>query len=105
MKNHKLNREEQELLNAFESGEFVSDLSKERRAFLSQAAKETFKKNKRINIRISSRDLEALKRRALEEGIPYQTLISSILHKYASGGLKDILAYKASYQTNQMSPK
>ncbi len=62
---------------------------------LQAAAEETFKKDKRINIRISSRDLESLQRRALEEGIPYQTLVSSVLHKYVSGGLHDIMANKA----------
>ncbi|SIR09195.1 hypothetical protein SAMN05920897_1381, partial [Alkalispirochaeta americana] len=44
----------------------------------------------RINIRISKRDVEALKTKALEEGIPYQTLVTSILHKYVTGNLKDV---------------
>ena len=44
-------------------------------------------KNRRLNIRLSSKDLEAIQKRALAEGLPYQTLISSLLHKYASGGL------------------
>jgi len=91
----KLCKEEQELLNDFESGEFRAVLTPERRKFLQTVAEETFKKDKRINIRISSRDLESLQRRALEEGLPYQTLISSILHKYVSGGLQDIMANKA----------
>jgi predicted DNA binding CopG/RHH family protein len=59
------------------------------------------KKDKRINIRISSRDLEALQRRAIEEGLPYQSLVSSVLHKYVSGGLKDITASKALQRTNR----
>ncbi len=50
-------------------------------------AKATFRKDRRINIRISTKDLEALQKRALEEGIPYQTLVSSVLHKYVSGRL------------------
>ena len=87
--------EEQELLEAYESGEFASDLDADRREELARAAEETFKKDKRINIRISSRDLEALQRRALEEGLPYQSLVSSILHKYVSGVLKDISANKS----------
>ena len=70
----KLDHEEQELLEAYESGEFESDLDADRREYLTTAAEETFKKDKRINIRISSRDLEALQRRALEEGLPYQSL-------------------------------
>ena len=52
-------------------------------------ARATFRKDRRLNIRLSSKDLEAIQKRALEEGLPYQTLISSLLHKYASGRLKD----------------
>ena len=95
----KLDPEEQELLEAYESGEFESDLNVDRREYLAKAAEETFKKDKRINIRISSRDLEALQRRALEEGLPYQSLVSSVLHKYVSGGLKDISANKSGQRT------
>ncbi|MBE0434729.1 MAG: hypothetical protein IBX56_02870 [Methylomicrobium sp.] len=95
----KLDPEEQELLDAYESGDFKSDLDVARREYLTQAAEETFKKDKRINIRISSRDLEALQRRALEEGLPYQSLVSSVLHKYVSGGLKDITANKSDQRT------
>lgn len=94
MANTKLDPEEQELLEGYESGEFESDLDADRREYLTKAAEETSKKDKRINIRISSRDLEALQRRALEEGLPYQSLVSSLLHKYVSGGLKDISANK-----------
>ena len=50
-------------------------------------ARATFKKDKRVNIRISGKDLDALKIRALEEGIPYQTLMASVLHKYTEGRL------------------
>lgn len=90
----KLSQDEQELLDAFEAGEFKSDLNKERRNDVVQTAQETFKKDRRINIRISNRDLEALQRRALEEGLPYQSLVASVLHKYVSGGLEDISASK-----------
>lgn len=95
----KLDQEEQELLDAYESDEFESDLDDERRRYVAKAAEESFKKDKRINIRISSRDLEALQRRALEEGLPYQSLVSSVLHKYVSGGLKDISANKSGQRT------
>ena len=94
MNEPKLSQEEKEILDAFEAGEFKSLLTPKRRKMLKAAAEETFKKGKRINIRISSRDLESLQRRALEEGIPYQTLVSSVLHKYVSGGLHDLLANK-----------
>ena len=94
MSEPKLSKEEKEILKDFEAGEFKSVLTPKRKQMLQATAEETFKKDKRINIRISSRDLEALQRRALEEGIPYQTLVSSVLHKYVSGGLHDIMANK-----------
>lgn len=101
MQKSKLDREEQGLLEAYESGEFDSDLDDERRRNLANAAQQTFKKDKRINIRVSTRDLEALQRRALEEGLPYQSLVSSILRKYVSGGLKDLSAQKPRHRTGQ----
>jgi predicted DNA binding CopG/RHH family protein len=94
MTDFELDQDEQEILEAFEAGEFVSELTSERRAYLAQLAEASAKKDKRINIRISSRDLSAIQRRALEEGIPYQTLVSSILHKYVSGSLYDVTANK-----------
>ena len=94
MKKVKLDKEEQEILDAYESDEFESVMTDERRKSIEQAAAATFKKDKRINIRLSGRDLSAIKRRALEEGIPYQTLVASILHKYASGSLYDATANK-----------
>ena len=95
MNNYELDNEEQELLTAFEAEEFESVLTPERQTFLEASAKGTVKKDKRINIRISSRDLSAIQRRALEEGMPYQTLVSSILHKYISGRLYDVTANRA----------
>jgi len=92
----KLSVEEQELLEAVEKGRFESNLTEERRAELEAIASNTFKKDKRINIRISNRDLLAVQSRASEEGIPYQTLVSSIIHKYVSGSLKDVSADKKS---------
>lgn len=61
---------------------------------MSAAAERTVRKDKRINIRISPRDLEAIQRRVLQEGMPYQTLVASVLHKYVSGGLIDVVASK-----------
>ena len=101
MKNKKLNPEDQEMLEAFEAGQFQSDLKDERRTQLVKMAEDVIKKDKRINIRISSRDLEALQRRAIEEGLPYQSLVSSVLHKYVSGGLKDITANKSLQRTSR----
>jgi predicted DNA binding CopG/RHH family protein len=92
---NKLNREEQELSDAFDAGVFKSDLSPKRRALIESSAANTFKKDKRINIRISGSDLSAIQRRAMEEGVPYQTLVTSILHKFASGTLYDVTANKS----------
>jgi len=101
MNEYNLSEEEQEILDAFEAGELKSVLTPERKKYLQSVAEETFKKDKRINIRISNRDLTLLQRRALEEGIPYQTLVSSILHKYVSGGLHDVMANKAFQRTQK----
>ena len=84
----RLSREEREVLEAFEKGELkradnAGELIEQHRT----AAEATFRKDARINIRLSSRDLRALQTRALREGIPYQTLVSSVLHKYVDGQL------------------
>ncbi|MDT4290817.1 hypothetical protein RO575_14725 [Methylomonas sp. MO1] len=92
MTNLKLDQDEQAFLSAFEADEFESVLTDERKADLATAAEATFKKDKRINIRISARDLAALQRRALQEGLPYQTLVASVLHKYVSGSLRDVMS-------------
>ena len=81
-------KEEQELMESIENEEWVSvnnldaEIKKAR-----EIAKATFIKSERMNIRISPKDLNGLKVKALEEGIPYQTLVSSIIHKYLSGRL------------------
>lgn len=90
----KLDKEEKKLLKAYENGEFESVFTPARNKQVRDAASRTFKKDKRINIRISSRDLNAIQKKALIEGIPYQTLVSSILHKYVSGSLRDVTANK-----------
>jgi predicted DNA binding CopG/RHH family protein len=56
----------------------------------SRYADATFRKDRRLNIRLSSKDLEAIQRRALAEGLPHQTLISSLLHNYATGQLREV---------------
>ena len=86
----KLDKSERELLKSVESGEWRSVTNKEDELKrYGEYARATFKKDHRVNIRISGKDLDALQKRALREGIPYQTLISSILHKYVSGRLKE----------------
>lgn len=84
----KLNPEEQEILASFERGEWKeSKNSKAEIAFAKRTAKNYFKKDRRINIRLPQSDLTKIKQRAAVEGIPYQTLIGSLLHKYAAGHL------------------
>jgi predicted DNA binding CopG/RHH family protein len=84
----KLDKEERELIDSIEKGEWrsISDLQKEIEKSKS-IAKATLAKDRRMNIRIAKKDLDALKVKAIEEGIPYQTLVSSIIHKYLSGKL------------------
>ena len=86
----RLSKEEREILEAFERGELRSPRNKSTQLKQHQEyAASTFRKDERVNVRISSRDLNALKKRALREGIPYQTLIASVLHKYVEGQLED----------------
>jgi len=86
----KLQADEKELLDSVDRGEWRSTRAPKRGlSRYSRAAKATFKKDRRLNIRISTKDLEAIQKRALEEGLPYQTLIASLLHKYASGRLRE----------------
>jgi predicted DNA binding CopG/RHH family protein len=84
----KLDGEEQDLLESFERDEWRSTVGRDAELErYRQYARATFKKDMRVNIRISRKDLEALQKRALEEGIPYQTLMGSVLHKYVDGRL------------------
>ncbi len=85
-----LKKDEKQLLDSLEAGEWesVPRLRSEIRKH-GQYAKNTMRKDKRVNIRISSRDLEQLQTLALEDGIPYQTLMSSILHRFLTGKLAE----------------
>ena len=81
----KLDPEEKKLLDSFERGEWESVADVETAALrYRRYARESVTKDRRINIRITTKDLLRIQKKALEEGIPYQTLISSILHKFAS---------------------
>lgn len=83
-----LDEEEREILESYERGEWVPIADKEAVIVgLKVAAANTLRKDRRVNIRMTGKDLEALQALALEEGIPYQTLMSSILHKYVTGRL------------------
>jgi len=81
-----LDEYESEILDAFESGKLKPVKSQ---SDYQMIAHNTMRKNRKINIRISENDLSALQRRAARDGIPYQTLIGSVLHKFASGFLKE----------------
>ena len=82
-----LTPEERDILESYENDEWISVATKPEIEKFRAAAKATFKKNKRVNIRISEMDLELLQERAMIEGLPYQTLMSSVLHKYITGRL------------------
>lgn len=85
MKYYELDDEEKQLLSEIESGDWVpvKDFAK-RKKELMEIARNSLNKNKNINLRLSERDLHKLKSKAAREGIPYQTLASSILHKSVS---------------------
>lgn len=86
-------KEEKEILEAIDNDEFVPARNRKKiLTDLQRAAQEMSRKNKRMNIRMSERDMELLKAKALEEGIPYQSLVSSILHKYVTGKLQEVKA-------------
>ena len=86
----KLDKDEREIKRSIEDGEWESVRGRAKEVSRYQEyARSTFRKDRRVNIRISSKDLEALQMRAIEEGIPYQTLMSSVLHKYVTGRLQD----------------
>jgi len=86
----KLDKEEREILEAFESGKLkhakdAVDIQIKHKEY----AEAMLRKDARINIRISSKDLRGLQKKALAEGIPYQTLVASVLHKYVEGRLQE----------------
>ena len=85
----KLDAYEREVLDAYEKGKLKSVATKGELAKLKAAARATAIKDRRVNIRLSSIDLGDIQVKALEEGVPYQTLIASVLHKYVTGRLSE----------------
>ena len=85
----KLDAYELEVLAAYESGKLKPAAGKAELQRIRAAARATAIKDKRVNIRLSSADLMDIQAKALEEGIPYQTLIASVLHKYIAGKLEE----------------
>ncbi len=82
-----LDKEEKELVESFEKGEWKPIKKKNQKNYVTEA-KESLAKNIRINISLTTKDYHAIQVKAHEEGIPYQTLISSLIHKYNKGELK-----------------
>lgn len=82
-----INKEEKDIIESYNRDEWVSALD-EKKAEIKEAAKNSTLKNKRINIRLTEKDYHDIQIKAMEEGVPYQTLISSIIHKYNKGKLK-----------------
>jgi predicted DNA binding CopG/RHH family protein len=92
----KIDTYEHEILSAFEKGQLTPVATKAELAKFKAAARATAIKNRRVNIRLSSGDLSDIQVKALEEGVPYQTLIASVLHKYVTGRLAEPRATRQS---------
>ncbi len=86
----KLSKQEKEIVESVERGDWrsVRGVKKQIKRY-QDYARATVRKNKRVNIRMSEKDLIHLQKKAMEEGLPYQTLISSVLHRYVNGRLVD----------------
>lgn len=82
--------DELEILSAYDKGALKSVATKSELARFKAAARATAIKDRRVNIRLSSGDLSDIQVKALEEGVPYQTLIASVLHKYVTGRLSEL---------------
>ena len=82
-----LDKHEMELAKSLENEEWISDLTKKEKKQYQEYARYSLSKRKRINIRMSERDLKKIQAKAIEEGIPYQSLISMLIHKYNEGKL------------------
>ncbi|WP_337866954.1 hypothetical protein [Ignavibacterium sp.] len=89
MKRNKFDIEEKVILESFNKDEWKSVKSSKRVKQFQAIAESTIEKNLRISVQISKRDFDELQKKAIKEGIPYQTLISSILHKYVNGRLRE----------------
>ena len=87
-KDFKLDSEEQDILDSFNNGEWLSE--GENLDKYVEAAKQTFAKTRRINLSVSEKDFRNIQVKAREQGIPYQTLASSVIHKYLSGQLQEV---------------
>jgi predicted DNA binding CopG/RHH family protein len=80
-----LDKDEMKLTKSLENEEWISDLTKKEKKQYEEYARYSLSKRKRINIRMTERDLKKIQAKAIEEGIPYQSLISMLIHKYNNG--------------------
>jgi len=80
-----LDKDERKLAKSLENEEWVSDLTKREKKQYEEYARYSLNKQKRINIRMTERDLKKIRAKAVEEGVPYQSLISMLIHKYNEG--------------------
>jgi len=84
----KLNKEEKAILDAYDKGKIkTSEPSKKEKEKIKSMAENTFRKNRRVTIRLYDHDLKGIKKKAMEKGMPYQTLISAMIHQYVEGDL------------------
>lgn len=95
----KVDAYEKEILGAYEKGGLTSVATKKELALFKAAARATAIKDRRVNIRLSSNDLQDVQVKAMQEGVPYQTLIASVLHKYVTGRLREVNAVTAGKKT------
>ena len=84
----KLDKEEKGILDAYDKGTMkISSLSKKEKEKIKTMAKNTFRKDRKITIRLYDHDLKGIQKKAMEKGIPYQTMISAMIHQYVEGDL------------------
>jgi len=84
----KLDKEEQEILDAYDKGKLkLSSPSKKEQGKIQSMAEQTFRKDRRVTIRLYDHDLKGVQKKAMEKGMPYQTLISAMIHQYIEGDL------------------
>ena len=82
-----LDNEERDIINSYEQEEWVSVLTEEKKQHYREVAKNSMRKNRRINIRLTEKDYHDIQVKAMQDGLPYQTLIAMLIHKYNQGKL------------------
>lgn len=96
-----VDKDEKELAKSLETEKWVSDLSKSDRKRYEEYAQSSLAKQRRINIRMTERDLKKIQAKAIEEGLPYQSLISMLIHKYNEGRVSIHESHKEKHAANR----